>query len=155
MNKAVRSLFFVPLILLAGCTGSTVYHSYSPLPPEGWSKSDTLFHTVSLQDSLPAQYLLSAEIRNNGSYPYRDIYLLLHHNLADSCLYQADTLHITLAGEEGTWLGSGFGNRYQLSAPWFTFTPSRSGIHTFKLTHGMQDTLLKGIPDIGLKIEKQ
>ena len=66
-----------------------------------------------------------------------------------------DTLHYDLADEKGKWYGRGFGDVHELNLPYKSnvFFP-RKGTYEFKVQHGMRIENLKGIFDIGLRIEK-
>lgn len=137
--------------VLTACDENTVYHSYQSTPPDGWKKSDTLFFNVPVKDSL-ALLQLSAEIRNESNYAYRNIYLSVSHNLEDSTVWKTDTLLLILADKEGKWNGTGWGSLFQSTLPIGSAIVRHPGNYTFKITHGMQDELLKGINDVGVKI---
>lgn len=140
------------LLMAAACNENTVYHSYQSIPSEGWKKGDTLFFDVAISDSLqPLQ--LSAEIRNKNNYAYRNLYLSVSHNLKDSTVWKTDTLQLILADKEGKWKGTGWGSLFLSTLPIASITVQHPGHYTFKVTHQMQDELLKGINDIGIKLQ--
>ncbi|WP_455585780.1 gliding motility lipoprotein GldH [Bacteroides sp.] len=140
--------------LITACNENTVYHSYRPIPLEGWQKSDTLFFNVPVKDSLRHLHL-SAEIRNKSNYAYRNLYLSVSYNLEDSTKWKTDTLLLILADKEGKWYGTGWGSLFQSTLPIGSVVVRHPGNYTFKIIHGMQDELLKGINDIGIKIERE
>lgn len=160
INKSkirTNNIIWLPvLLLLAACSfnQNTVYHSYNHVSNKGWSKSDTLAYYVLATDSLKP-HMASVEIRNQESYLYKDIYLFISHNTKDSTIFITDTLHYMLADKNGKWLGAGLGTLFQSSLLYYKFTPEHSGNYTFKIAHGMKENLLKGISDVGLKIEKE
>lgn len=137
--------------LIAACNENTVYHSYQSIPSEGWKKSDTLFFNVPVKDSLTLLQL-SAEIRNESNYAYRNIYLMISQNLEDSMVWKTDTLLLILADKEGKWNGTGWGSLFQSTLPIGSAVVRHPGNYTFKVIHGMQDEVLKGIHDIGVRI---
>lgn len=47
-----NKLTWLPIIILAACQNNIIYHSYTPVPLDGWNKSDTLVYT--LPNSIPA-----------------------------------------------------------------------------------------------------
>ena len=74
-----NKLTWLPIIILAACQNNIIYHSYTPVPLDGWNKSDTLVYT--LPNSIPAgNYEAEIGIRYQESYPYRDIWLGVSHN---------------------------------------------------------------------------
>ena len=153
MKNLLRNSIWLLLAtcLTAACNENTGYHSYQSIPTEGWKKSDTLFFNVPVKDSL-ALLRLSAEIRNESNYAYRNIYLTVSHNLEDSTVWKTDTLLLILADKEGKWNGTGWGSLFQSTLPIGSAIVRHPGNYTFKITHGMQDELLKGINDVGVKI---
>lgn len=156
-NKKLLKNSFITLLMvfmLSACNHQTVYHSYQHIPDEGWRKSDTLFFTLPLTDTITGTYKLFVEIRNRNDFPYTDLYLFISHSTTDSCLFLTDTLKCTLANEEGKWKGTGLGSLYQTGFPYKSLPIHRNGNYTFKITQGMKDALLPGINDIGIRIEK-
>lgn len=155
MKNLLRNSIWLLLTgcLIAACNENTVYHSYRSIPSDGWQKSDTLFFSIPVKDSLRL-FHLSAEIRNKSSYAYRNLYLSVSHNLEDSTTWKTDTLLLVLADKEGKWNGTGWGSLFQSTLPIGSAVVQHPGNYTFKIAHGMQDELLKGINDIGIKIEK-
>lgn len=141
------------LITLAACDfGSTMYHSYNPIPEQGWAKSDTLLFHVNIPDSL-TPYKVSVEIRNDNNYPYKNLYLFVSNNTKDSTIFATDTIKYVVAEESGKWIGTGFGTLYQSGQPLGKFIPLHPGKYIFKVVHGMKDQFLQGISDVGLRIE--
>lgn len=146
---------WLPVILLAACQSNTMYHSYQPVSPEGWNKSDTLVY--SLPDSFPVgKYELQIGIRYQESYPYRDIWLEISHNMQDTLNYKTDTLQLFLTDKMGNKIGNSPGGLYQCILPYKgTFPISQKGsARTFRISQIMKDNPLKGISDIGIQISK-
>lgn len=131
-----------------------MYHSYHSLPNEGWNKSDTLFFRVPVTDSLPSTLKVFAEVRNRTDYPYRDLHLCIRHNLQDSTTWRTDTVTITLADSTGRWKGKGWGSLYQSSVFMGTVRVAGAGEYTVEIVNGMKDEKLKGVNDVGIRIEK-
>lgn len=135
-------LLLITLLTIA-CQNNTLYHSYQPVQTTGWDKSDTLVYT--LPQALPNQsYLYEIGIRHKDSYPYRDIWLTINQ----------DTLHLYLADSIGNWIGHGIGDVRQSTFPFVLSQQSTDSIREFRLTHIMRDQPLKGILNVGIKIEK-
>lgn len=154
-NLLRNKIWLLPAVWLtaAACNENTVYHSYQSIPSEGWKKSDTLFFNLTVTDTLQP-LRLSAEIRNKSNYAYRNLYLSVSHNLKDSTVWKTDTLQLILADKEGKWKGTGWGSLFQSTVSISSVTVQHPGRYTFKVAHEMQDELLEGINDIGIKIER-
>ncbi len=154
MKQKLNCYFYlICTLLLASCTGNTLYYSYHPTPITGWDKKDTLYFNIQLKDSL--QLLnIQTDIRNNAAYPYNNIALIISHNFKNKSRFELDTIYYHLTDEEG--------NRNEHG--WSCLSPSSnrlkpifvrdSGHYQIKIYHGMSDDLILGIHDIGIKIER-
>ena len=93
-------------------------------------------------------------IRTGQDFPFRNIYLFVTATSPDVNSI-TDTLHYDLADEKGNWYGKGLGDIHDLTLPYRNkvFFPSR-GTYIFKIQHGMRIGDLKGVYDIGIRIEK-
>lgn len=157
MKSLLRnSLFFLlGTCLLAACNENTVYHSYQSLPDEGWEKSDTLSFQIPITDSIPATLRIFAEVRNRTEYPYHDLHLFISQNLPDSTVWRTDTITVNLADSTGRWMGTGWGSIYQSETFMKSVRPLHPGNYTIKVMHGMKDENLKGLNDIGIRVERK
>lgn len=151
MNKGQIILLF--LFLLTACQKSTLYHSYQPVPNTGWQRNDTLFYP--LNSSLNTGYYeIQIGIRHLESYPYRDIWLEMSHNLQDSTSFQKDTLHLYLADEWGNWYGNGIGGLLQYTEEQVLriHLQEKNNHPSFRIVHLMNDSLLKSVYDVGIQL---
>mgnify|MGYP002623964298 FL=1 len=90
--------------LLAACHSDTLYHTYLPLPSEGWQATDTLrFDLPELTDAHSGHVLV--DLRVSEQIPYRLLRLVLEQR-TDSIRLR-DTLAIPLADHQGQWLAKG------------------------------------------------
>lgn len=130
-----------------------VYHKYQSTADSGWAKKDTLKLDAFPSDSA-CEVIMTAEVRNNLHYPYSDLYLVIKQNIADSIHWQTDTVKFVLADKLGRWTGIGGGNYYQSSTYVRTLKLPPHPMHTIiKVSHGMKDNILKGITDVGFRLE--
>lgn len=156
MKSLLRNSLFCLLgaCFIGACNENTVYHSYQPIPDEGWEKSDTLSFQVTLADSIPTTLRLFAEVRNRTKYPYHDLHLFISQNLQDSTVWRTDTIAISLADSTGRWMGKGWGSIYQSDTFVKSVRPQHPGNYTIKVMHGMKDETLQGLNDVGIRIER-
>ena len=93
-------------------------------------------------------------LRTGSSYPYRNIYLFVT-TIAPDGKSITDTLQYDLADEKGNWYGKGFGDIHELKLPFKSnvFFPV-SGTYQINIQHGMRIEDLKGVYDVGLRVEK-
>lgn len=145
----------LPILLLAACQSNIVYHSYEPVSPDGWAKSDTLVYT--LPASVPAgNYEMEIGVRYQVSYPYKDIWLGISNNMQDTLTYATDTLHFFLFDDSGNKTGNSPGGLYQCELPYKASFPIHveGNGRTFRIAHIMADQPLKGISDVGIRLRR-
>jgi gliding motility-associated lipoprotein GldH len=149
-------LFFAAgifLLLLVSCSEGEAYYRFHHIEKGKWYRDSTLLFTMdSLNISADGAYDVTIEISSGHIYPYRDLWLRIDHNLADTLL-RSDTLHYRLADEYGRWLGSGVGGLNQLSLPFLSALPlDTAQRYRLTITHVMSDDPLTGIEKVGLKV---
>lgn len=151
MHKLV--LFAVLPFFFSSCTNkTTVFNQYKELPSKGWHKDSVAHFEVSLEKGTT--YNLLVNIRNRGDYKTQNMWLFISYERPDKSV-KKDTLEFYLADNQGRWLGTGFGSLYEMPV---VFIPkikiAQTGVYKFDIKHGMRDTTLVGINDIGLEILK-
>ena len=149
-----RILIFLSLaILLISCNQkTTVFNQHKELPSKGWHKDSVAHFEVSLEKKTVYNFLIN--LRNRNDYKSQNMWLFVSYERPDKTI-KNDTLNFYLADNQGRWLGSGFGSLHQMQV---VFIPniefSQAGVYKFDIKHGMRDTTLIGINDIGLEILK-
>jgi len=93
-------------------------------------------------------------IRTGSDYPFRNIFLFVSTYAPDGKSL-TDTLEYYLADDKGNWLGKGVGDIRELKLPYRTnaYFPMK-GKYEFTVQHGMRAEDLKGVYDIGIRIEE-
>jgi gliding motility-associated lipoprotein GldH len=157
MIKGINRLLFISILifflLLVSCNKKVVYTNSQPMPQELWKLMDVVSFKVPITDSLSSNNV-NITIRNGSSYPFRNIFLFVSTTSPEGKKI-TDTLQYNLADEKGKWIGRGFGDIHELNLPYKSnvFFPLK-GIYEFKIQHGMRIENLKGVYDIGLRIER-
>ena len=101
-----------------------------------------------------ALYNVYVNIRNRGEYPYQNLWLFLTKITPDS-IESKDSIECYLADQRGKWLGKGLGSILEMPVLYQQKVRFKSsGIYHYKIVHGMRDSLLSGINDIGIRVEK-
>lgn len=154
-NRLAQRMARLLIIYLAtSCVEErTVYHDFSPLPDKGWMKKDTLVFQTEKQP--PSILNLFVEVRNQYDYPYKELYLSVSQNLQDSIHFQTDTIQLVLTDSSGNWTGKGWGFLYSSEKFVKSVRTLNGGECTVKIASVMKDSLLQGINDIGVRIERQ
>jgi gliding motility-associated lipoprotein GldH len=156
-RRKIRYLpFLLPVfsVLLLSCSSSDIVFTDSrTIPGKVWSVNNVSTFDVPVNDTLTANDI-TIMLRTGSSYPFRNIWLFVTANNPDGAAI-TDTLQYFLADEKGGWYGKGFGDIHALNLPYKSnvYFPA-SGTYKFSIRHGMRAEDLKGVYDIGLKVEK-
>ena len=138
-------------VICVTCTRSAYYEKYQTIDTQ-WDKNKEYFFIYEIEDNS-VSYNLSLEIRNNNLYPYQNLWLFCSEEQPEGSVVR-DTIECLLADDFGKWHGSGI-SIYHLSIPVRTgYTFPHTGQYTFNIRQGMRDDLLRGIEQIGVRIEK-
>jgi len=153
MKRLPYILLTAAVLLLTGCTGRTVYSHYEALPVAGWHADSAIVYDFDVADST-AVYDIILNLRHTDRYPHQNFWVFAEL-YRDTLLLSTDTLDYYLADQRGRWLGNGFGNRRDMPMLYKhnTFFPE-GGSYRLSLRHGMRDTLLVGVSDLGVTLEK-
>ncbi|MCL1943201.1 MAG: gliding motility lipoprotein GldH [Candidatus Azobacteroides sp.] len=157
MNSKIQWVCPALLLLLTGLFScnrrDSVYFQYNHIPAEGWNKNNELKFRPDIRDSGKG-YDMSIELRHNNDYPYQNIYFFvsLIHN--DREVLKTDTLQYLLADEFGRWKGNGCNALYQQSLVYKSkFSFPDTGKYQIVIRQAMRDDVLRGVEDVGLRIE--
>ena len=140
------------LAMAVSCNWSNVsYNVYTSVPQE-WTRKDTMRFNL---PELPFNHKCSFNvgIRYTDTYTYRDIWLLLRHNVEDSLSWQTDTIRCSLYDEEGIPLGKGMAGVYTVESPCFMLSSDGGHQPQVQIVHCMSNDSLRGISDVGLMVQ--
>ena len=122
MKKIIFLLSAMVMLFLAGCSNSIQYSRFTPI-------SSLIY------------------VRHTEQYPYQNMWLFV-----DDAGRQ-DTIEFYLADDRGQWLGNKHHGFIEMPVLWEeTKHFSDTGAYTMRIAHGMRDSLLRGVTDIGLEI---
>jgi gliding motility-associated lipoprotein GldH len=144
--------FFIPLLLYA-CNSNILYTDSVSMADEEWTLENIPSFEPEITDTVSNNNIVFT-LRTGSSYPFRNIYLFVS-TTSPAGKTITDTLEFMLADDKGKWYGKGFGDIHELNLPFKTgvYFPTK-GIYSFKVRHGMRNETLKGVYDIGIRIEK-
>lgn len=153
--KNTKILTIVPFIavVLCGCNNNSLYNKQLTVDKNGWNLAENLRYDVDIDDTLtPFDFYI--DIRNNRDYAYSNLFLFITTTFPDKVV-RCDTLECPLADTYGKWYGKTSGKhidgRYLLHKN--VIFPIK-GTYTFQISHGMRDTLLHGVKNVGLHAER-
>lgn len=138
--------------VLLGCGPAPLMADSRPVEMEGWLSGDAAVFHWDVTDTTLKQHMM-LDIRHGQGYAFSNMYLFLTYRYPNG-KSRVDTLECVLADSYGRWRGSGFGDLVDqrfLVHEAVTF-PVR-GRYTLEVVHGMREDPLKGVADVGLRLE--
>jgi len=153
INKYSFVLILISLLLLSSCNSNVIFSDSKMMKEKIWYLTDIPSFKVQVTDTINSNNVIFI-IRTGSSYPFRNIYLFVTTTSPDGKSI-TDTLQYDLADEKGNWSGKGFGDIHELNLTYKSnvYFPVK-GIYQFNIQHGMRIEDLKGVYDIGLRVEK-
>jgi len=141
------------LFILAACDNSRVFDQYKPIPKSGWNKDSLVVFSVPVTDTVQ-NHNMYINVRNDVDYPYSNLWLFVDI-IQPGGKALKDTFELSLADPAGKWLGEGMGGVKTRKVIYRrnVYFPV-SGTYKIELQQGMRKDNLKGIRDIGIRIEK-
>ncbi len=154
MGKQTHWLILAWPLFLFACDTSVVFQQQHAIPADGWHYRDSIVFETMIDDTL-SLHALFIDIRNTVDYRFSNLFLFLDIEFPEGRVLR-DTIECMLADRQGNWTGKGFGrirtNRFMFRDDvWFP----EQGVYTFRIYQGMREDQLKGITDIGIRIEKK
>lgn len=147
MRKSVIILLIAGLVsLLSACSHDIVYSRFVPISSDKWAVDSVLRFDYAISDAA-ADYRMIVYVRHSERYPYQNMWLFIGDG------QRQDTIEFYLADDRGQWLGDqnhGFIEMPVLLEEEKHFPDT--GAYSLTIQHGMRDSLLRGITDIGVEI---
>jgi gliding motility-associated lipoprotein GldH len=157
MIKGINRLSLIFLItilfLFPGCRRNVIFTDAVSIPGKVWTLDNIVVFSPEISDTVSFNNLYF-NIRTGSAYPFRNIYLFVS-TISPAGKTITDTLQYMLADEKGKWYGKGVGDIHELKLPYKSgvYFPLK-GKYTVSIRHGMRTESLKGVYDIGLRVEK-
>lgn len=152
-----RFLQLAMLVIVVGftlsCSQNLVFEQYKTIDDKSWNKDSVMVFTVPVSDTTDNNNFY-INVRNDIKYQYSNLWLFITIEQPDGKTLE-DKFEIALADPSGKWLGEGLGGLKTREAMYRrnVFFP-RSGDYKISIQQGMREENLKGISDVGIRIEK-
>ena len=141
-------------VLLASCGKNVVLDELHTFEDSRWHM-DSVVTVVWEPEQSEDPVFMSMYIRHSTEYQYNNLFLFRSIESTQGLEY-TDTVNVALADPLGVWNGSGMSNLKTLEIPIgqgaVRFRDDER--YTLKITQGMRDTVLYGIPDVGVQFEQ-
>ena len=155
INSSAKIIGTLCLLLgVISCDSNKVFEAYVEVDNANWEKENSAKFEFTAKDTTHAHNLY-INVRNTGDYSYSNLYLFVTMKGPDGSVVK-DTVNCILADNRGRWLGRGVGDLWDLRMPYIGgFKFAHTGNYTVLLEQAMRvENGLKGITDIGLRVEK-
>ena len=135
------------ICLLTSCRHDIVYSDFVAIPSGEWDENQLPEFAFNIADR-EAAYDILLYVRHTERYPYQNMWLFVRGNRQ-----YMDTVEFYLADDRGRWLGDkhhGFIEMPVLLEDNYHFPDT--GRYYFAVQHGMRDSLLRGVTDVGIEV---
>jgi gliding motility-associated lipoprotein GldH len=141
------------ILAFSSCDSNLIYTDEVAMPDMTWNLFNNPEFSFSIADTTKNTNVFFT-IRTGSQYPFSNIFLFVTTFSPDGKSV-TDTLEYEIADEKGNWLGKGIGDIHELKLPYKqnVFFPVK-GTYRFRIQHGMRAGDLKGVYDVGLRVEK-
>ena len=158
IHKQLSFLTFT--FLLLSCNSNAVFDQYIPIENQQWHSERSIEFKVNNQDTISKNNVFIT-VRNNKDYEFSSLFLIAKLEMPNG-FKVIDTLEYEMTDASGNWLGSGFTDLKENKLFYKeNVVFSEKGTYKFNIQHatrGINDIEgkkpLKGITDVGLRIEK-
>lgn len=146
-------LYVMLSVMTASCVQrDMVYYKYTELNTKGWDTCSYVNMYFYCTDSLYSDLGISIELRSTSEYEYANLWLEVLNNIKDSTVFEADTIQLRLAADNGSRLGRLSTGLYTLSFPFKEYKNVAPGRYNVRIRHLMSSSPLQGIREVGLKV---
>ena len=143
---------FCVLLLFSGCSNDSETVEMKNLNGLWTKKAEQKFDFAVADAQAPKNIIFV--VRNNNDYPYSNIRFIVNFLEMKTQKKTTDTLNYILAKPNGEWLGKGFGDTKETLFQYkVNYKFPTNGDYSIGIIHAMRTDSLKGIEDIGVKIE--
>lgn len=159
MRSSFIVLFLLGSILFfSACDKKRVFDDYRSV--RGWKKDSVITFDLGTLDTSRV-YNLFINLRNTNEYRYSNIFLITNMQFPNGKVI-SDTLEYEMAKPSGEWLGTGFGDVKE-NKLWYKKNVKFDEVGSYQVSirQAMRKNdsvdgikLLKGITDVGFRIEK-
>ncbi len=160
-KKIVKQLSLLTVtFLLFSCNSNAVFDQYVPIENQQWHSEKGIDFIVNNLDTISTNNVF-INIRNNKNYEFSSLFLIAKLELPNG-FKVIDTLEYEMTDPSGNWLGSGFTDLKENKLFYKeNVVFSEVGTYKFNIRHATRSindiegkNPLKGITDVGLRIEK-
>ncbi len=152
-TKSFSFAFVIMLFIFSSCNSTVTFDDNISIDENGWYKNDFARFDLMIDDSN-STYNYYLNLRHTVDYRYSNLYVFMKTTYPNGNISR-DTIEFVLADKSGKWYGNGWGNIKDnsiLLVEGIKFP--LIGPYTFQIQQAMRVDTLKGISNIGIRIEQ-
>lgn len=141
-------IMVIGCLAFTSCQKDIVFSQFVSIPSGEWGNEELANFDYTISDK-DADYRMLIYVRHTERYPYQNMWLFVDNGA------RRDTIEFYLADDRGQWLGDrhhGFIEMPVLIEQNYHFPDT--GMYHMAIQHGMRDSVLRGVMDIGVEIVK-
>lgn len=150
--KQIWLVVFCVAVCLNACDSTSIFEQNTNIPQLNWDIESPVVFDVAINDTVNS-YNIYVNVRNSSKYEMMNLFMFIQTTSPTGATLR-DTFECTLADDRGKWLGSGWGDIYDNR---FIYKKNIrfpvTGTYKIELTQAMRTEQLKGISDVGVRIE--
>jgi gliding motility-associated lipoprotein GldH len=147
-------------LLLLSCNSNVIFDQYNSIENQLWHSEKSVNFTVNNLDTTSLNNVFIS-VRNDKDYEFSSLFLIAKIEMPNG-FKTIDTLEYEMTDASGNWLGSGFTDLKENKLFYKeNVVFSEKGTYKFNIQHATRSindiqgkNPLKGITDVGLRIEK-
>jgi gliding motility-associated lipoprotein GldH len=147
----------VPVLLfisISACVRINQFEKNIQIPESRWAYKFEPEVKFTIKDTI-SLYNVFVTLRHTDAYAYRNLWLDIATQQPGDTSYQKGRFELTLQQSDGKWLGTGYGDIWELRHPLFKqIRFKKQGEYTIRLRQIMRDDPLMHIMNAGIRIEK-
>ena len=148
MSKYIYPLIMTIVLALTSCRTDIVYSQFQTIPSGEWYADSVVRFEVPITD-VSATYRTIVYVRHTERYPFQNMWLFVGN------ANHRDTIEFYLADDRGRWLGNSHNGFVEMPVLLDEERHFRdTGTYIFDIQHGLRDSILRGVTDVGLEITR-
>lgn len=151
LNKAVL-IIASAVVLLVSCGRANVYNQCTDVDESGWHMDSAVIFKPVIADTLH-KYNMIVTVRHTADYPYQNFWMFVRITSPDGMIAR-DPFECYLADNKGRFLGSGISVYEMPVLISENIRYDQTGEYKVEILQGMRDTMLPGIKNICLTMER-
>ena len=154
MRKYYLLFPFAMLLIMSACTRGHIYEKYQDVTGWEWKYGDAKSFPLDIKED-GKHYNIYINLRHTEDYKFSNLWVQLNIKKPGN---QEDNQRfaLTLAEQDGKWLGTRLGNIYDIP-PFLVlrnYSIPKKGQYNFILSHAMREDAIQGIMDVGIRVEQ-